>query len=59
LRKLKKPSLTKLNDEVRAYFLIWGELPRREKPPLLFEVDLAILCRSQNMCWFSEPTGVL
>ena len=37
-----------------------GELQRRERRPVfLICGDLAIVCRSQNMCWFSESTGVL
>jgi hypothetical protein len=46
----------------KAYniFINWEELPRRARRPiLLYRGDLAILCRPQNMWWFSEPTAVL
>jgi hypothetical protein len=37
-----------------------GEFQRRERRPIyLICGDLAILCRAQNMCWFSNSTEVL
>ena len=44
----------------RKYLVISVELRRREMSLMLLVYEyLAILCRSQNMCWFSEPTVVL